>query len=470
MQKRIYRIITYSIIILLLCSSAFALSEKKEEEVRQLIRKGLSHYSQRDYKKAVQYFKEVIMIEPENPRARKYMDKALNRFEEYYLHMTDGRDHYMNEDYEHARESFYKAIVLNPKSSKAQMYYLQCTHPKISLSVNGGVHAPGTKPIEFKLDKSFEEPNIPEDIDLGLWGDRWRLDIIDEDNRLVTSVKGGLSFPKSVHWDGRTERGDLIPSGKYTAQFFLRAITYEDTGNELKTEKVPFIIDTMKPIAQVECTIHAFMPGDKENQPVFKLSCKDDNKIDHYEFIIRYASGRAIKTYSGKGNPPTKITWGGETDDKRVIGPGVSAEYLLLVYDSAGNQGVSRIGEIITEIKITREDKGLVMNFDNINFASGKADLGADEKNILDNVVKILHDYPREKILVEGHTDDVGEQESNLELSKQRAQAVREYLISQGINARRIDSVGYGESRPKVKGKSERARAKNRRVEIVIKD
>jgi TonB family protein len=71
---------------------------------------------------------------------------------------------------------------------------------------------------------------------------------------------------------------------------------------------------------------------------------------------------------------------------------------------------------------------------------------------------------------VEGHTDNVGNAESNKKLSEQRAKAVMDYLISRGVEASRLKSVGYGLVKPVADNSTEEGRAKNRRVELVISD
>ena len=72
------------------------------------------------------------------------------------------------------------------------------------------------------------------------------------------------------------------------------------------------------------------------------------------------------------------------------------------------------------------------------------------------------------KVTIQGHTDDVGDNAYNLDLSKKRAKTVRDYLISKGIAADRIRSEGYGETRPVQKGTDEISRQMNRRVEFEI--
>ncbi len=73
-----------------------------------------------------------------------------------------------------------------------------------------------------------------------------------------------------------------------------------------------------------------------------------------------------------------------------------------------------------------------------------------------------------QKVVIEGHTDSVGSEETNQRLSKERAEAVRDYLISQGVSAEQLSAVGKGESEPIATNDTPEGRANNRRVELVI--
>jgi outer membrane protein OmpA-like peptidoglycan-associated protein len=87
----------------------------------------------------------------------------------------------------------------------------------------------------------------------------------------------------------------------------------------------------------------------------------------------------------------------------------------------------------------------------------------------LDNLVAMLKRFPNKKVLVVGHTDNVGNAESNTKLSEQRAQAVVDYLIKKGISETRLTSQGFGGSRPISNENTVEGHAKNRRVEFIIK-
>jgi outer membrane protein OmpA-like peptidoglycan-associated protein len=132
---------------------------------------------------------------------------------------------------------------------------------------------------------------------------------------------------------------------------------------------------------------------------------------------------------------------------------------------------VNRLQEALGQIAETqRTALGLTMNLgsDHLKFAFDKAELRPEDRELLSRIAGILmtaHDYT---ISVNGHTDDVGSEAYNQTLSERRAQAVRDYLVKAGLSADILSVQGHGKSLPLLKGTSDAARAKNRRVELGI--
>ncbi len=110
------------------------------------------------------------------------------------------------------------------------------------------------------------------------------------------------------------------------------------------------------------------------------------------------------------------------------------------------------------------------VTLNHISFEKGSAVLNKESFTELDQFAKLLKENPNLRIEVAGHTDDVGEAGANLRLSKNRATAVANYLISKGIDEKRIIANGYGSKEPLIENFTEEDRMKNRRVEIRVID
>ena len=103
-----------------------------------------------------------------------------------------------------------------------------------------------------------------------------------------------------------------------------------------------------------------------------------------------------------------------------------------------------------------------------IQFESGKDVIKKSSNTILNQIAKVLIDNPTYIVEVQGHTDNVGKEEMNQVLSEKRATAVRDYLISKGVEEKRISSKGYGITKPVAPNTTAAGRAKNRRVEFMV--
>lgn len=118
-------------------------------------------------------------------------------------------------------------------------------------------------------------------------------------------------------------------------------------------------------------------------------------------------------------------------------------------------------------VKVNR-DIGKIEISQKIFFDFGKATIKPVSFELLNQVAEALKQAPTMKVLVEGHTDSVGRSTTNLKLSNRRADAVRTYLLGQGIESERLTSIGFGEEKPIDTNRTKAGRDRNRRVEFTI--
>ena len=115
------------------------------------------------------------------------------------------------------------------------------------------------------------------------------------------------------------------------------------------------------------------------------------------------------------------------------------------------------------QLKRTQNEKGP------IRFKKGKAIVDPACDPTMKYIAKILKDSPGFHVQVDGHTDNVGKPESNRKLSQERAEAVVKYLVGKkGVDAKQLSAKGFGDSQPIADNKTERGRAKNRRVDFTV--
>jgi OmpA-OmpF porin, OOP family len=122
----------------------------------------------------------------------------------------------------------------------------------------------------------------------------------------------------------------------------------------------------------------------------------------------------------------------------------------------------------LAELKARETAHGLVLTLGDVLFAPNHSELTAAAMRELSPFVPILKDQPQRSIRIDGYTDSRGRESSNLDLSQRRADAVRDFLIENGISPRRITALGYGEAAPVASNATLAGRRENRRVEVIV--
>lgn len=126
---------------------------------------------------------------------------------------------------------------------------------------------------------------------------------------------------------------------------------------------------------------------------------------------------------------------------------------------------VERVGE---GINVTFDENNPDGSKAGVYFKSNDYTISSNSQLALKKLQKVFNEYPDTNILIEGHTDNVGSESSNLLLSQRRAIAAEKYLAAEGVSNNRLITKWYGESQPKVENNSDENKATNRRVQFVI--
>jgi outer membrane protein OmpA-like peptidoglycan-associated protein len=124
----------------------------------------------------------------------------------------------------------------------------------------------------------------------------------------------------------------------------------------------------------------------------------------------------------------------------------------------------------LEDLQAMKTERGIVLTLGDVLFSTGKTELLPGAMTTIEKLASFLAEYPDKTLLVEGHTDNVGTDEYNQNLSERRALSVKNALMQAGVDGSRIDTMGLGETQPITDNSTSAGRLKNRRVEIVIRD
>lgn len=124
----------------------------------------------------------------------------------------------------------------------------------------------------------------------------------------------------------------------------------------------------------------------------------------------------------------------------------------------------------LKELNAKKTDRGMVITLGDVLFRTGKAQLESGGMHNVQKLADFLKQSPKTKVMIEGHTDSVGSESSNLVLSDRRASAVKMALTDKGISSDRISTHGYGEAYPIAGNDTTAERQLNRRVEVILSD
>ena len=189
------------------------------------------------------------------------------------------------------------------------------------------------------------------------------------------------------------------------------------------------------------------------------MGCKSMNKTQKGA-VIGAGTGAAMGAIIGKA--------AGNTAMGAIIGATVGGAAGAIIGNKMDKQA-KEIEKEVHDAKVERVGEGIVVEFNSkVLFGFDRSDLTGQALTNLNDLTKVLQKYPDTNIEIQGHTDNVGTDDYNQNLSERRASSVATYLRSNGISSSRVSIRGYGENAPRYTNDTETGRSQNRRVDFLI--
>ncbi len=314
---------------------------------------------------------------------------------------------------------------------------------------------------------------------------KWTFTIADKSGKVIWTSNGNRAdLPKDIAWPAVTAAGASAADDDYTGTF----TAVFSHGNEIISE-TPLTVDSIGPA--IRTTIHPpiFSPdGDGDNDTLFVGTDIDDTsgvedwKISVLPLVDDKLGTNAFKTWKGKNAYRELITWdgygdeapAGSKDDKYLVESASDYAIVVTAKDKLGNTITTKPELFKVDILVIRTPYGYKIRISSIQFDYNSADVKAKYEPILTRLAQVLNKFKQHAVKIEGHTDMVGPDKYNNELSLKRASSVLSYLVERGLERKRFTAEGVGKQRPLFEEKAddpvlEEHRARNRRVEFYLK-
>ena len=223
----------------------------------------------------------------------------------------------------------------------------------------------------------------------------------------------------------------------------------------IPTDNVQLLVENLNEVVEIK--------GNTLNRQIlFKTEPGLRKDETSWRLKIMDAGGKVVRTLRAKGSLPAKIRWDGRFNSGQTVKGGEIYQYQMEVQYGDGSRATSA-----RKLFGVNRTTAIFLNLTGEAFITDSAVLSPKAKQILKKTATVLQKYPQEKVIVEGHTDSVGTDEYNIDLSRRRAESALRYLVNEaGLPRDRFVVQWYGESRPLASNEYAETRALNRRIEI----
>ncbi len=310
--------------------------------------------------------------------------------------------------------------------------------------------------------------------------------IVANGNKTFLNYKPQLSNTEGLFLDNTEEWVQFcqLYTAKGGESFFLvgnfknyentnYVVTGKDTKNKKGKKYAYYFFDNFEIRPLVDCNICACVPKGMETVVIDSFYTGGIDPVTGQ--LTKQVDDGVISLGISGGSPPYNITWSNGVKNTQKISnlPAGTYSYEVTDQNNCRSKGTIVFNEAIIPDDPFKEglrniEVGAALILNNIFFETGKSTLLPASFAELDEIVAFLNEGTVSLIEISGHTDNEGSDAINEKLSKQRGQAVVTYLISNGIDANRLQAAGYGELKPLDTNKTTEGRSKNRRVEFLV--
>lgn len=310
----------------------------------------------------------------------------------------------------------------------------------------------------------------------------WSVSIKPEGSKTIVkawSSEQTKVLPASINWDGTDKDGKIL-LGRYYAELKL---SYSK-GDEVSASTPSFLVNAKAPTLGVRLSPRYFSPDNDglEDELYINLTAESASSFTDWSFEIREpigSSGNIFWKTGGSGKITERIIWDGRSLKGELVQAATDYPFTFTVKDDVGMVSVVR-GYIPIDVMVIRDGDKLKIAVPSIIFRKNAADFDGLETDVVDKntqvlkrIAEILNKFKDYKVQVEGHANNVTgtqtEEETELiPLSLLRADAVRMFLINNGVDSARLSSLGMGGTRPIAERSDRENWWKNRRVEFIL--
>jgi uncharacterized repeat protein (TIGR01451 family) len=293
--------------------------------------------------------------------------------------------------------------------------------------------------------------------------------VATEESRIVRITPGltaranfGVVVPRNEENIGRPEELGVAVSGQAEHHPLEVLGKAEELSLLVNDRRIPLDSTEVRLGLQSVDQVVVFTGSRLEHPMEFELGVSTGAPVSGWTLTVMDSSERPVRIFSGEGPPPDLLPWDGYTDHGELLAAGEIYLYQLKIEHPDGTESASarHIFGVNRSTVVALELTGNAFEVD-------REVLSDSAKQALEEAAAILHDYPDERIVVEGHTDSQGADAYNLSLSRRRAEAAAAYLTGEmALPEDRIALEWFGEDRPIAPNDLPEGREINRRVEV----